>query len=375
MRRRIDSMLREAGLGGLGAGLGLADGELPLDIEGRAPSAKPMEPTRVHELMGLGGWKLGREVHPVLALLGAQIEGAWREFLLEDMRWIAPPGLYEDDVEPRLRAASLRLHEYVDTLGVAAFYDAIEGGATEKEAFDIERAAHMQEGPPPLPPTEEGRKPPTTRFRVENRAYTSRVFRRLHMELAVEDGGSGLSVLHVVMWPRPEFDIPIFGLDLVARRGGTVGFAIADLSPVELDGSLPNSHVAAMDTLLTESGLEEFTIRSLDSDVSGSPAARVPDWAREIFSDRCVLFRPGKDEDKIERFLKYATALARSHLQITKQWAPVPEDKPATRRQLVAAQSRYASKQRENARTRDVLAAHFGELFADRYLREVLFDV
>ena len=156
-------MLREAGLGGLGAGLGLADGELPLDIEGRAPSAKPMEPTRVHELMGLGGWKLGREVHPILALLGAQIEGAWREFLLEDMRWIAPPGLYEDDVEPRLRAASLRLHEYVDTLGVAAFYDAIEGGATEKEAFDIERAAHMQEGPPPLPPTEEGRKPPTTR--------------------------------------------------------------------------------------------------------------------------------------------------------------------------------------------------------------------
>ena len=381
MRERIDAMLRQAGLGSLGTGMGVgrgADGEgvLPLDVEGKG-RVGPLEPTQVHEMMGLGGWRLGQDVHPVLAAVGAQIEGAWREFGGEDLRWLPPPGLFEEDVDYRLRALSLRLHEYADTLGVAAFYDALDSGADDKAAFDAEREAWQRDsGATPAPPPADGGPPPTTRFRVENRAYSTPVFRRLHMELAVETGGSGLSVLHVVMWPRKNFDVPIFGLDIVARKGGTIGFAIADVSPVTLNRQLPAAHAAALDALLREYDMEEFTLRALsDPTAPPGPAPRVPAWAEEIFSDGCVLLRPGKDADRVERFAKYATVLARTHLELTSKWTELPEEKATLRDQTQEAVRRYAAKQRENARTRDVLAAHFGEVFADRYLEEVLFDV
>ena len=52
---------------------------------------------------------------------------------------------------------------------------------------------------------------------IKNQCYQTRTFRKLHLELA--QIGSSLDILHCVMFPRPEFDLPIFGADLVAGRG------------------------------------------------------------------------------------------------------------------------------------------------------------
>ena len=52
------------------------------------------------------------------------------------------------------------------------------------------------------------------RFTLENRLYTSDVFRRLHLELAT--GEKGLQVLHVVMYPWPAYELPIFSMDVVS---------------------------------------------------------------------------------------------------------------------------------------------------------------
>lgn len=64
----------------------------------------------------------------------------------------------------------------------------------------------------PLPPP--ARYP---RLLLENRCYCSRVFRKLHIEAAWRQ--DGLQVVHVAMYPRYAYDMPIFAMDLVMFNG------------------------------------------------------------------------------------------------------------------------------------------------------------
>lgn len=80
--------------------------------------------------------------------------------------------------------------------------------------------------------------PSYPRLLVENRVYSSRVFRKLHLELATRQ--DGLEVFHCVMYPRLEFDLPILSMDMVAGEGGRVSLAIIDPCPVSWDRSIPS---------------------------------------------------------------------------------------------------------------------------------------
>ena len=51
------------------------------------------------------------------------------------------------------------------------------------------------------------------RLRIENRFYATPLFRKCHLELAA--GAGGLSVLHCVMFPFAEQDLPLFAIDMV----------------------------------------------------------------------------------------------------------------------------------------------------------------
>ena len=99
------------------------------------------------------------------------------------------------------------------------------------------------------------------RLRLENRFYSTPLFRKCHLELAT--GGAGLSVLHCVMYPWPAHDLPLFSVDMVgfgvrrlpcfARATAAdavtrpsqprVTLAIADVCPSRDDLSLPSSYV------------------------------------------------------------------------------------------------------------------------------------
>ena len=94
------------------------------------------------------------------------------------------------------------------------------------------------------------------RLRLENRFYATPVFRKCHLELAA--GGSGLSVLHCVMYPRHAYDLPLFSVDMVAfgvrdkpacaaghlthPLQPRVTLAIADVCPSREDLSLPSCY-------------------------------------------------------------------------------------------------------------------------------------
>ena len=49
----------------------------------------------------------------------------------------------------------------------------------------------------------------------------------------------GLHVLHVVLYPRYKYDLPVLAMDLVVVPGGRVSLAIVDACPVSKNLSLP----------------------------------------------------------------------------------------------------------------------------------------
>ena len=64
---------------------------------------------------------------------------------------------------------------------------------------------------------------------IENDMYTCTGLRKVHMEIA---SLGPLDILHCIWYPDPEFDLPIFGADIVANKK-TVSAAITDISPVD----------------------------------------------------------------------------------------------------------------------------------------------
>ena len=199
------------------------------------------------------------------------------------------------------------------------------------------------------------------RLQVENRVYTSAAFRKLHVELAARS--DGLCVLHCVMYPWIDFPLPIFSLDLVGSPAG-VSLAIVDPGPATLDRALPAPYAAAVTALQEKYG------------VTSNRAA--PEWGKGIFSDACVLMRPA-DGAELRSFLLYALALHRSHLQFAANMSagrPGPH-KPRAQgaRSTRAAHKRYVEAQRANDKTRRVLAAAFGDAYAEKYMRTMMFDV
>ena len=64
---------------------------------------------------------------------------------------------------------------------------------------------------------------------IKNEFHKAKGFRKLHIEVA--EFSKRLKILHCVFFPNPEYDIPIFGMDLV-KINNLVTAAIVDLSPV-----------------------------------------------------------------------------------------------------------------------------------------------
>ncbi|WP_363079472.1 phycocyanobilin:ferredoxin oxidoreductase [Leptolyngbya sp. 'hensonii'] len=191
------------------------------------------------------------------------------------------------------------------------------------------------------------------RLVIENRCYQAPQFRKLHLELA--QVGNHLDILHCVMFPNPEYALPIFGADLVGGRGGAISAAIADLSPVSADRILPSAYRAALS--------------ALPSPQFSQPRA-LPEWG-DIFSEFCLFVRPvGTPEE--EEFLDRVRSFLTIHCQIASQTTPLTSSRDVAT--VLAGQRYYCTKQQQNDKTRRVLEKSFGEEWTDRYMNTMLFD-
>lgn len=186
---------------------------------------------------------------------------------------------------------------------------------------------------------------------IENKCYQTPQFRKLHLELA--QVGKNLDILHCVMFPHPEYALPMFGTDIVAGRG-QVSAAIADLSPLNAERVLPENYRIPLNELPTH----QFT-----------QPRELPEWA-DIFSEFCFFVRPCSPEEEIW-FLDRVTAMLTIHCQQALRSTPVSSTE---RNEIVAAQNYYCTQQQQNDKTRRVLEKAFGNEWAENYMTTVLFD-
>ncbi len=186
---------------------------------------------------------------------------------------------------------------------------------------------------------------------IENKCYQTPQFRKLHLELA--QVGKNLDILHCVMFPRPEYALPMFGSDIVGGRG-QISAAIADLSPLNQQRVLPEAYCQA----LAQLPQRQF-----------SQPRELPDWA-DIFSEFCFFIRP-EDTQEEQWFLERVTGFLTVHCQIANASQPVNQQEQD---EIIAAQNYYCNKQQQNDKTRRVLEKAFGTEWAERYMTTVLFD-
>lgn len=188
---------------------------------------------------------------------------------------------------------------------------------------------------------------------IENHCYQAPQFRKLHLELA--QVGSGLDILHCVMFPRPEYALPIFGADLVGGRETGISAAIADLSPVNADRLLPAHYQQALNALPT---------------LSFSQPRTLPLWA-DIFSEFCLFVRPAGAEEEAA-FLQRVREFLTIHCQFANTTPSLTDESEIA--QVIAGHQYYCAKQRQNDKTRRVLEKSFGPEWTDRYMTTMLFD-
>lgn len=187
---------------------------------------------------------------------------------------------------------------------------------------------------------------------IQNRCYQTPQFRKLHLELAKV--GKNLDILHCVMFPRPEYDLPMFGADLVGGRG-QISAAIADLSPVSASRQLPDSYQTALHAL-PEPAFQHMR--------------ELPNWG-DIFSDFCLFIRPDSATEETQ-FLQRVVDYLEIHCQLAIAAAPISSEQRA---EILAGQRYYCNQQQQNDKTRRVLERAFGAAWADRYMNTVLFDM
>lgn len=282
------------------------------------------------QILGLGTWRLRGDLCAPLYLLASNIEARWKAILTDLSLYQIP-----------------RKFQYLDSI----LYEA------KKEDSDEELSKLVSEDP-----TRDD--PRWPRLRIENRAYSSYAFRKLHLEIAVRQ--DGLQVVHCVMYPHLEFDLPILSLDMVASDG-RVSLGIIDPCPVTRNLSLPPHFVNA--------------IQQLQSKYKVATNRTVPEWGKAIFSEFCVCVRPNTPEE-LGSFLKYAIALCDFYVQMAKLATPlksgggVSELTVARRRaEIRDAHKRYVDMQLENDKTRRVLEQKFGQKFTESYMSQVMFDM
>jgi phycocyanobilin:ferredoxin oxidoreductase len=186
---------------------------------------------------------------------------------------------------------------------------------------------------------------------IENRCYQTPQFRKIHLELAKV--GPMLDILHCVMFPRPNYALPMFGTDIVAGKG-QISAAIADLSPLNPDRTLSETYRTRLQTL----PVNQF-----------SCPRQIPEWG-DIFSEFCLFVRPDSQEEE-SRFLDIVESYVEIHCKLAVASEPVSV---AEASKILDAQIYYCTQQQHNDKTRRVLEKAFGQDWAEHYMTEVLFD-
>ena len=185
---------------------------------------------------------------------------------------------------------------------------------------------------------------------IFNQMWTCRGLRKIHLERAITPK---VEILHSVFWPDPEYNLPIFGMDIVVA-GNKVTAAIVDISPVHG----------------TEDMKRYREISEISSRYNFSGIRHLPEWG-DVFSPFCK-FQRLETSDDIYNFYSCCQEYIKVYTQMVREsehdfeWIDIMK--------RYDDQLHYVNQQRKNTKTKAVLSQWFGNDWADTYIEQVLFD-
>ena len=184
---------------------------------------------------------------------------------------------------------------------------------------------------------------------IINEMHHTKKLRKMHLETGYTDS---INVMHCVLYPNPDYPIPIFGADIV-ETPKMVTAAIVDMSPVY--------------------GSERYVdiFRDISYKYQFQEDRVLPPWSEDVFSEGCKFIRIKTDEEKrmfmdlVKESIKLYKGIV-ENAQYDMRWINTMK--------RIDDQAHYCNQQRKNKKTKAVLSKWFDPEWAENYINEVLFD-
>lgn len=181
-----------------------------------------------------------------------------------------------------------------------------------------------------------------------NYIFTNSIIRYGHIEY-FRSLNDKVEVVHVVFWPTPYIDLPIYGFDVIALNGKVTGL-FCDLTC----GEKPDSLI--------------YKLQELNS-IYIAFKRPLPEWG-EFFSKNFLILAPG---EKLLDITNCCLDLFKDFLSFTINNLTLLDKQKA--RQRIEAHNNYSVNQRKNTKTQKALACYIGEENSIKFINEILFPI
>ena len=184
---------------------------------------------------------------------------------------------------------------------------------------------------------------------IINEMHQSNKLRKMHLETGYTEN---ISVMHCVLYPNPNYPIPIFGADIV-ETPNAVTAAIVDISPV----------------FGTQKYVDVY--RDISYKYKFKENRVLPLWTDDVFSQGCKFMRIRTEEER-EMYMN----LIKESIQLYKGIVENSEFDMEwiNTMKRIDDQIYYCKQQRKNKKTKAVLSQWFDPQWAEDYINEILFD-
>jgi len=185
---------------------------------------------------------------------------------------------------------------------------------------------------------------------IKNEMWKAPGFRKIHLETSEV---KGLDVLHCVFFPDYNYNIPIFGCDIVATKT-VITAAIVDISPVRGSEKIYEQIAPISNAYL----FKEKRV--------------LPLWGDDIFSPHFKFVRI-RDEEEVGEYIR----ILEGYLNTLCDWVKSvkKEDNYVDAMLRMDDQVWYSTQQRKNKKTIAALSSWFDKEWAIDYIHNILFDL
>jgi phycocyanobilin:ferredoxin oxidoreductase len=184
-----------------------------------------------------------------------------------------------------------------------------------------------------------------------NRVWSNDSVRRAHIDVVDARNTKGLWMMHVCCFPILNNDAPIYGFDVIAGKNKMTG-AFHDYSPS-----------ATFDHPMID-GYKESV-----EDFIPSKQRELPEWARNIFSDKMLAAGNVNSEEEACAIIDIALANLRAWFDEVPQF-----NGQGNRDEVIAAQDYYCHNQQQNPHTANVMKSlGLPEEDVEVFCRDMLF--